>query len=182
MKKNLISVICLLPSIAYASGGETHSYDWQGLFWRVLTSIVFIFILYKLLKNPVKKFVTNRTAEIEKALSDALKANEDALAQLKDYEAKVAALEKELEEMKANALAGAEKEREMILADTEQSIEKMKIFAVNMIEAETAKAKNDLRREIAELAAADAEKRLAEAIKGEKGEKLLNQYIKRIGE
>lgn len=181
MKKILIISLLLLPSQALAAGAGGH-YDWWGLFWRVLTSIVFIAILYKLLKNPIKRFVTNRTKEIETALENALKANEDAKAQLKDYETKVAKLEGELEEMKNNALKIAEKEREMVLADTEKSIEKMKKFAVNMIESETAKAKIELRKELADLAAADAEKRLAEAVKGEKGEKLLNQYIKRIGE
>lgn len=183
MKKLFTAFILLIPSITFAAGdAAAHHYDWAGLFWRVMTSVIFVFILYKLLKNPIKRFVTNRTKDIESALNNALQANEEAKAKLLDYEAKVSKLEAELEEMKNNALKGAEKEREMVLADTEKSIEKMKRFALNMIEAETAKAKNDLRKELAELAAADAEKRLAEAVKGEKAKELLDQYIKRIGE
>lgn len=183
MKKLLTVFIFLIPSMALAAGdAAAHHYDWAGLFWRIATSVVFIFILYKLLKNPIKKFVTNRSLEIETALNNALKANEEAKAKLRDYEEKVSKLEADLEAMKNNALKGAEKEREMILVDTEKSIEKMKKLALNMIEAETLKAKNDLRKELAELAVADAEKRLTEAVKGEKAKELLDQYIKRIGE
>ena len=181
MKKILTLVLVLAPTFVNASGAGGH-YDWAGLFWRVLTTIIFVVILYKLLKNPVKNFVSKRSAEIEKALQDALQANVEAKARLADYEEKVAKLESELELMKANALKAAEKERETVLADTEKSIEKMKRFALNMIEAETAKAKNELRKELALIAAGDAEKHLAENIKGKKAEELTEQYIKRIGE
>ena len=50
-----------------------------------------------------------------------------------------------------------------------------------MIEAETAKAKADIRREIAELASAEAERRIKNDVNGEKAGDVLNEYIKRIG-
>ena len=57
----------------------------------------------------------------------------------------------------------------------------MKQFAVNMIASETEKAKADLRREIAELATKEAEKRIQEDMKDSKSKEVLSEYIKRIG-
>ena len=171
----------LAPVCAFAASSGEHDLDWAGLGWRVLLFVIFITLLYKLLKKPVVNVFVKRTEDIEKALSNAEKAKAEALAQVKEYEAKMVALEKELVEMKENALKAAEKERELILADAEKTVAKMKRFALNMIEAETAKAKADLRKELAEMAAAEAEKRIEKDLKGEKSAEVLQEYIKRIG-
>ena len=46
-----------------------------------------------------------RTEDIKAALAEAETAKDEAMAKVKQYEAKMAELEKELEEMKANAAA-----------------------------------------------------------------------------
>ncbi len=180
MKKVLTLIFTLIPLSSFAAE-EAHHLDWAGLGWRVLLFAIFIPLLIKILKKPVTNMLVKRTEDIEKALAAAEKAKAEALAQVKEYESKMVALEKELVEMKENALKAAEKERELILADAERTVAKMKKFALNAIESETAKAKADLRREIAELATAAAEKRIQEEIKGDKSKEVLNEYIKRIG-
>ena len=181
MKKILMTLFLLTPVFSFAAGSGESNLDWAGFGWRVLLFVVFIALLFKLLKKPVVNALVKRTADIEKALSNAEKAKAEALAQVKEYEAKMVALEKELVEMKDNALKAAEKERELILADAEKTVAKMKRFALNMIEAETAKAKADLRKELAEMASAEAERRIEKDLKGDKSKEVLDEYIKRIG-
>lgn len=186
MKKTLAAVFSVFPVYAFAAdAAEVHKgwadLDWAGLGWRVFIFVIFAAILYKILKKPLVNMLVKRTADIEKALSDAEKAREAALAQVREYESKMASLERELADMKSNALKAAEKERELILAEAEKTVAKMKRFAVSMIEAETAKAKADLRRELAELASAEAEKRIEKDVRGEKAQDVLDEYIKRIG-
>ena len=179
MKKIFAVVFLIFPVAAFASSGG--SLDWAGLGWRIFIFVIFAALLFKILKKPILAMLVKRTADIEKALADAEKAKEAALSQVKEYEQRMLALEKELADMKSNALSAAEKERELILADAEKTVAKMKRFAVNMIEAETAKAKADIRREIAELASAEAERRIKNDVNGEKAGDVLNEYIKRIG-
>lgn len=180
MRKLFTIIFTLTPFYALASE-SSHDLDWAGLGWRVLLVAIFLFLLVKLLKKPVTNMLIKRTEDIEKALSAAEKAKNDALAQVKDYEDKMVALEKELSDMKDNALKAAERERELILAEAEKTVAKMKQSALNMIASEVEKAKADLKREIAEIATNEAEKRIREDIKGDKSKEVLNEYIKRIG-
>lgn len=180
MKKLLIAIFLSVPVASFAAS-EGHALDWAGLGWRVLVFVIFIALMYKILKKPLINAFVKRTADIEKALNEAVRAKEAAIAQMKEYEAKMAELEEELAVMKANSLKIAEQEREKMIADAEQSVAKMKQLAINMIEAETAKAKADLRKEIALVAASEAEKRIVKELDGKKSKDILNEYIKRIG-
>ncbi len=104
------------------------------------------------------------------------------MAKVKQYEAKMAELEKELEEMKANAKKAAESEREYMIADAKKHVEQMKQFAINMIESEKERAIQELHHEAVELAANQAEQKLIKEISGGKAAKILDEYVKRIGE
>ena len=58
----------------------------------------------------------------------------------------------------------------------------MKQFALNMIESEKERAIQNLHREAVELAASQAEQKLIKEINGSKAAKILDEYVKRIGE
>lgn len=173
----------LIASAAFASeaGGEAHGPDFMGLFWRVVVFAVFAFILYKVLKNPVSKFLAGRTADIEKAIKDAEKAKLDAEAELKDYKSKLSLMNKELEEMKEKAFKAAEAEKERIIEEADKNIEKLKHFASSMIEADLNRAKDELKQETFKLALKLAEEKLGTTITEEKQNVLMKEYIKKIG-
>ena len=91
-------------------------------------------------------------------------------------------LKKELEVMKENVKKTAEAERQQMIDDAKKQVEQMKQFAVNMIDAEKERAIVELHNEAVELAAAEAEKKLVKDISGSKADKILDEYVKRIGE
>ncbi len=183
MKKILITLnLLLLPVILFAAEhGEAHGPNYKEFGFRVLTFAIFAFILVKLLKNPVKKLLTDRTADIEKAINDAVQAKKDAEIELNSYKTKLKDMEKELEEMKAKALKATEAEKEEIIEDAEKTIEKLKAFTENMIESELKQAKDGLRKEALLLSLKIAEERLSNELKGEAQNKLLKEYINKIG-
>lgn len=181
MNKFITAVILLsFPMFAFASEGGAP--DWRTFGWRVAMFVLFVALLYYFARNPVKKMLIQRTEDIKFALAEAERAKDAAAAQVKEYEAKVAQLEKELEEMKEGAKKMAEAERSAMLEDAARQVEQMKRFAVHMIEAETEKARQELRREIVNVAYEEAKERLVKDIAGAKADKILNECVKRIGE
>lgn len=182
MKKILSLLIFIIPHIVMASeGANGHGPDFMGLFWRIVVFAVFVFILFKVLKKPLKDFLTKRTLDIEKAISDAQKAKEQAEKDLKEYNAKLAQMNSELEDMKERAMKSAEAEKERILEEASNNIEKLRKFAENMIESDLNRAKEELRKETFTLALKLAEKKLDSALNDDRQKALLEEYIKKIG-
>ncbi len=180
MKKAFLLITLLsFPLTVFAAGGEL---DWKTFGWRVAMFVVFAALLYFLTANRIKAMLIQRTEDIKAALAEAETAKEEAMAKVKQYKAKMAELEKELEEMKANAKKAAEKERENMIVEAKKHVEHMKQFAISMIESEKERAIQELHREAVELAASQAEQKLTKEINGSKAAKILDEYIKRIGE
>ena len=84
--------------------------------------------------------------------------------------------------MKSYAKKSADSEREYMIADAKKHVEQMKQFAINMIESEKERAIQELHHEAVELAANQAEQKLIKEISGGKAAKILDEYVKRIGE
>ncbi len=171
----------LVPSYAFAAGAITPELI-ANFFYRVLVFAVFLGILYKFLRKPILDALVNRTANIEQALNSAEKAKQEAQEKVREYEEKSRQLEKELEEMKANVLAAAEKERELIMADATRAVDRLKESAIAKINNETVQAKLAIKREIVADVFAEAEKLITNEMKGAEAKAVLNGYISRIGE
>lgn len=183
MKKIIFTLnLLLLPMILFASEhGESAGPNYKEFGFRILTFVIFAFILVKLLKNPIKNLLTNRTVEIEKAIKDAEEAKRSAEEELNSYRAKLKDMESELEEMKNRAMKATEAEKAEIIEDAENTIEKLKAFTENMIESELKQAKDNLRKEALALSLKIAEERLSREIKGKEQDALLKEYINKIG-
>jgi len=186
VKKVLVTLTLAMMSVtAFAAehGGE-HAVDmtalWKNFGYRVLVFVLLVAILVKLAKKPLLNFLDKRTADIEKTIKDATDASDSAKAELTNYEIKMKGFEKDLETMKEKSLKAAEAEKELIIEDAEKQIEKLKLFAENLIESETKKATVTLKRE-AVLAAIDAaEAKLGSKLDADTQKKILEQYIKKI--
>ena len=180
MKRIILSFLILtFPLYAFAAGGEL---DWKTFGYRVAMFVVFAILLYLLAAKPVRNILTKKTEEIKAALAEAELAKEEAAKKVKEYEAKMKQLQQELELMKENAKRTAEAERESMIADAKKHVEQMKQFAQNMIISEKERAIQELHREAVELAAKEAEQKLIKEISGDKAAKILDEYVKRIGE
>ncbi len=176
----LFTIMTAFPVYSFAAAITEESIRTFG--WRVAMFVIFATLLYFILRKPVKAMLTQRTEDIKSALAEAELAKEEAQKKVKEYEAKMEQLKKELEVMKENVKKTAEAERQQMIDDAKKQVEQMKQFAVNMIDAEKERAIVELHNEAVELAAAEAEKKLVKDISGSKADKILDEYVKRIGE
>lgn len=181
MKKLIILFFILLAPVIALASGDAEGPSVSEFGYRVLTFSIFAYILVKLLKNPIKNLLTDRTVEIEKLIDDAVIAKESAEKELAAYKLKMADMEKELEVLKDRSMKAAEAEKKDIIADASKTVEKLTRFAESMINSEVQNAKDDLRKETLRLSIQLAEEKLSTSLDDAKQNELLKEYIKKIG-
>ena len=132
--------------------------DWQQILLHLLNVTILFFVLYFVLYSPIKKFIAKR----EQHFKDEAKKREDAMAEANEKKSLY-------EEKLLNAELEAEKEKETIIKEAEETrakyLKEAKGEAENIIESAKAKAKieydkiiDDAKDEIATIATSMAEK------------------------
>ncbi len=181
MKRLLFFFMMLLPVAVMASEGHGGN-QIMGLVWRIIVFVVFVFILYKLLKSPLLNALDKRTDDIKTALENAVKAKEEAQKELSEYKSKLSSMNKELEEMKERAFKSAEAEKAKIIADAESAVARLREFSESLIASDVARAKTELKNYAFSLAKQLAEEKLKTNLDVAKHEAIVSNYIKKIGE
>ena len=144
-----------------------------------------IFILFFFLSNilfePVKKVLANRTAKIKNDIETAAQDKEDAAALKAEYDEKLKSINKE----KENILADARKKAKMREAEIveEANAEAARIInrANQEIELEKSKVSDEMRKEIVRVATAMAAKIIEQQIDESKQDALIEDTLKEMG-
>ena len=152
------AILVLAATPAWAAEGAEESgrglmdVSTAELVAALVTFFVLVFLLGKLAWKPILGSLQQREATIQKALDDAAKANEQALALLQQYEGK-------MEEAKADAQAiadGARKEaetaRQRIETDARERAEETLRRSLREIEQATESALDDVLPQVGDLA------------------------------
>ncbi|MCI8388828.1 MAG: F0F1 ATP synthase subunit B [Clostridiales bacterium] len=154
--------------------------------WQILISLCNLLILYliirKFLYEPVRKMLEQRRAVIDGQYSDADEAKRAALADKAAYEEKLAGAKAEAETIRQNAVAEADKRGEKLLAEAKDKADGIVRRAEAEVELEKQKAKDDIRREIADVSTKLAEKLIEREIDEKDHHELIDSFIDEIGE
>jgi F-type H+-transporting ATPase subunit b len=141
----------LLPALALASEGAEHAaehgdhgWDTTALLASVVNFVLLIALFVKLFSKSVKESLKKRRAEVEQALNEAKKLRAEAEAKHKEYSERMAKLDSELGQIKAEMIAAGEKERDRIVAEAEQKAARMRREAEFMIEQYVKQLRDDL--------------------------------------
>jgi F-type H+-transporting ATPase subunit b len=146
--------------------------------WVLVAFILFIALMvYLKVPAMVAKMLDERAAKIAKDLDEAKKLREEAQALLDSYKSKRAEAEKEAAGIVAQAKSDAEEYAEEARKKLAESIERRTRQAEQKIAQAEAAAVKDVRNVATELAIAAASKLSAEAAKGTKGAKLIEESI-----
>ncbi|MFV0440745.1 MAG: F0F1 ATP synthase subunit B [Lachnospirales bacterium] len=148
----------------------------------LISDLVIIFILGKLLYNPVKDFLRKRTERIANDIDKSEKALSDANALKAEYEAKLKDIDKEKADIleKARKLA-SDKEKDIIdLAKDEANV--IKNRAMLDIKREEDKARDDMKSSIIEISTLMASRYVATNLTEDNQNKLLDEVIDSLGE
>ncbi|MHB8808528.1 MAG: F0F1 ATP synthase subunit B family protein [Desulfobulbaceae bacterium] len=153
----------------------------KDLFWRTVNFIALLIILIKFLAKPIGNALAGRRQQVINELETLQEKRNGAERSYKEFEARLAGMEKEMEGIVQRAIAQAENEKVKILADAEKAAEDIKRQAEAAIQAEIVEVKRALRNEIADQAAVMAEELIKKNLTPEDQVKITEQYLDRIG-
>ncbi len=153
----------------------------KDLFWRTANFIALLIILVKFLAKPIANGLSGRRRGIQEEL-EALEAKRDeAERSYKEFEARLAGMEKEMDSVVEKAIAMAKDEKARILNEAEQSAEEIKRQAEAAVQAAIVDAKGKLQDEVAEQAAAMAEELIVKNLTPKDQVAITEQYLERVG-
>lgn len=189
MRKGLISgltAVLLLAVATAAVAAEGHHVDsgvlLKDFLWRCLDfGLTFGLLAYFLVK-PIRQGLAGRREGIQKALTEAQKAREEAEARFAEYDQKLAKAAAEVETIYAEIRHEGELEGQKIVANAREMAEKIKAEAQKSAANEVARARAELRREAAQMAVAIAEDLLKKGFTPQDHDRLVNEYMQKVGE
>jgi F-type H+-transporting ATPase subunit b len=175
-----------VSSLAWAAAeGEGHrsgliSVDWS-LAVQMFNFIVLLLILKRLLYKPLVAKMEERTAAIKKSLDEAEAARAEAARQREENEARLRSAHAEAAAIRAQALKEAGDEQRRLVEAARAESQRLIDTAKAQMEADVRRAREELRREVTDLATAVAEKLVRKSMRAEDHRRIVADAIGRIG-
>ena len=186
---SIFSALLLLAAAGFASeaGEGAHHADTgkqlKDFMWRVVDfGALMALVVWALKKANVKGSLAARQEGIEKALREAAEAKEAAEKKFAEYSAKLAAANKEIDDIYAAIRNEGEAEKARIIAEAKAMADKIREQAAQSANQEVLKARTELRVEAARLAVELAEKTIKEKIVKDDQDRLVGEYLTKVVE
>lgn len=180
----LTTALLLLATAALAAEG--HHADSGALLkdflWRCLNFAVTFGLLAYFVTKPLRNGLAGRRQGIEKALAEAEQARTEAEARFAEYDRKLAKAAEEIEAIHDEIRREGELEGQKIVANAHEMAEKIKAEAKKSAANEVARARAELQREAAHMAVAIAEELLKKSFTPQDQDRLVNEYMQKVGE
>jgi len=157
----------VLPAIFLAGAGTSMVVS------KAVNLVIFLGLLYFLLRKPAREFFSTRLAEVRATLQQAAKEKEAATAKMAELDARLSRLDAELAEIKSQAQREAIAERERLQAEAQRDAEKIRATSHREIESAKQIAMSDLREFAATKAVDLAEQMIRRELKPEDDARLL---------
>ncbi len=159
--------------------------DFQLLSDSCLTLIaVFVLVLVasNLLFNPVREFLKKRRDKIEQELKDAAESMQAAQKEKDEYEKKLSEIDKEAEQILAEARKKAIDNQKRIEEDARAQAAAIIAQARREAELEKSKAADDIKQQMIEIASLMAGKAVASSMNVEIQDSLVEETLREMGE
>jgi len=192
-RHRLGSVLCaflavaVLPALALAAegaaehgGGGMISVD-KSLIVQVVNFVILLLILHRILYKPLLAKMEERTAAITKSLDEAQAARAEAARQQEENAERLRAAYAEAESIRAAALKEAAEEQRKLVEAARREAQQLVESARAQTEADIRRAREELRREVSDLAIAVAEKLVRKSLRDEDHRRIVDDAIARIG-
>ena len=178
-------VLCtLVAAIAFAEEGAGHEEsftfmkDWLP---RLINFGIIAIVVVYFMRTPIRDFFKNRSVEIAKAMQESKEAKERAVAALQEMESKIKDLEAETGRMVAEAQARGEKDKQALIEEGKKMMLEIQDQVKQGVNVEVQKAKAELAIEAALLSIDLAEGKIKEKISGQDHERIVKEYISKVG-
>ncbi len=166
---------------AASEGGGVHeempSLLSMSMLWRVINFAVLAGVMYKFLAKPLGNFLKGRREEIIKSLEEAKRNKEEAEARYRELSERLQNRDQEFAKIRETAAENAEKMRERMIAETREKAIELEEKAKASIEQELNQAREDLKRQAADLAVKLAEGKLSREITVDDHRRFMDEYL-----
>jgi F-type H+-transporting ATPase subunit b len=183
-------IVLSLPAIAMAAtepaaehesgGGGLISLD-KSLIVQVVNFLILLFILQRLLYRPFLAKMQERTAAIKASLEEASAARAEAARQQEQNAEQLRAAYAEAAAIRAAALKEAGEEQRKLVDSARREAQQLVNSAKAQTDADIRRAREELRREVSELATAVAEKLIRKSLRDDDHRRIVDDAIARIG-
>ena len=171
--------IVLLAAESGAEGGALS--EWLPTIARWFNLLLFVGILYYLLRGPVRNALKTRREGIRRDLMRAQEERNAAVAKLEEVEARLTKLNGEVAVIRDQSEREAQVERERLARATEEESRKLREQAQREIDNAGKVARHNLRRFAAEQSVALAEEIIRRNIRPDDDTRLVQNYVSELG-
>lgn len=151
------------------------------LITMVAVCVLFLLLSY-LLFNPARDLLRKRQEKIQADLDAAAKDKEDAMSFKAEYDAKLLAADKEVDEILSEGRKKAMKKEADIIAEAQEEANRITQRASKEIELEKSKMKDEVKKEMISVASMVAGKFVAENMDDKKQAQLVDEALSEIGD
>lgn len=152
----------------------------------VILQAIAVFIMFLLLSyilfEPVRKMLENRKNKIAGQLDQAAADQEEAAKLKAEYDEKLKNVEKEADEILAQARKKALKREENIVAEAKEEAARIISSANREVELQKAKVKDQMKQEMIQVAVLMAGKIIAGRIDAKEQNELIDQTLQEMGD
>jgi F-type H+-transporting ATPase subunit b len=191
--KQIVVFVCLVVALAlvgpaavwaaseggHESGGLI-SLD-KSLIVQAINFLILLFILQRLLYKPFLAKMGERTAAIQKSLDEAQAARAEATRQQEENETRLRAAHAEAAAIRAQAMKEASEEQKRLVEAARAESQRLVESAKAQMDADVRRAREELRREVADLATAVAEKLVRRSLRDEDHRRIVADAITKVG-
>ncbi len=171
MKAFLTLSALLVSTPAFAAGDGP---NWTAFGFHALNLFILLFVIKLAAGKAIKAGVSNRAKRIQTHLEESNEMRKEAQDRFDQLEARLSHMEKDVETLRDEAAASAEREAELIRTQTDADVKRIQEAAELTIQNETDKARRALRKDAVEIALKLAEEKLKSSV-GSKGQEALAQ-------
>jgi F-type H+-transporting ATPase subunit b len=152
-----------------------------GIIWLLINFAALMFILNKLLFQPLKRKTAAKHDDIKSSLEKATAAHKEAESIISEYRGRMEKLDDEIAELKANAKARAEADRKNIIEAAQAEAARIKDAATSAAERDAESRRKALENEILDRALERAEAAIRKTIAATDQRRMADDYVKSLG-
>ena len=149
--------------------------------WRIMNFIALMIILVKFGAKPIAAGLSSRKNKIRTEIEELQARKAEAEKSYRDFEAKLASVESDIDTIVEKAVAQAEIEKARIIEKAEQAAADIQRQAEMAIHNEIVEARRMLKNEIADQAAAMAEELIVKNLTAADQVKIVEDYLVKVG-
>lgn len=169
------------PGSHGAPGGSLSAAKLKDLGLRIMNFAVLLFLLVKFAAKPIGAGLAGRRNAIKEEIEELEAKKAAAEKSYREFEQKLATVEKDIDKVVERAIAQAQVEKAKILEKAEQAAADIKRQAEMAIQKEIMEARRTLRNEVAEQAAVMAEELIVKNLTADDQVKIVEDYLDKVG-